>query len=594
MKNVAISIFQVAATALVCCFAIHSARAQAITQNITLQPGWNAVWLEVQPSANRTDTIFSNLPVASVWTRAERLSSVEFIQDPSEEAFNQSGWLGWFHPSRPDAFLGNLFAVHANRAYLIKVNNSTPVNWSVVGRPSLRRLSWVPDSYNLRGLPVDPASPPTFLNFLRPSKAHYDAAAGQLQSIYRLNSASGQWQLVSPGETVQSGAAYWIYSRGASDYVAPLVVGVDSGDGLDFGAELTEAGLRLANHLAAPVNASVREVGGPGSSILSYYQFDPVLGGRWPALPNPLAITLPTAANAQVRLAARRQNLTGSTYQSVLEVRDGAGTRLLVPILVEKSPATGAAALGLAAAAAPSNPLAGLWVGTATLDAVSEPHTANPTNATPTKSQLSLRLLVHLDASGQARLLKEVVQMWRNGTSTNDASGNAVTDKPGEYVLLTDDTRLPMFSGATVRDGQSVGRRISSIGYDFPSNSSNNFLNLSGSFAIGQSLNGTLTLPYDYATNPFKHKYHPDHDNLTNRFDGPAIESYTTTRQIRFDFATSPPAGVPPVADFGFNQMGGTYRETISGIHKHPIHVRGTFQLARVSSIPELNPSPTP
>jgi hypothetical protein len=40
--------------------------------------------------------------------------------------------------------------------------------------------------------------------------------------------------------------------------------------------------------------------------------------------------------------------------------------------------------------------------------------------------------------------------------------------------------------------------------------------------------------------------------------------------------------------------MGGAYRETISGIHKHPIYVRGTFQLARVSSIAELNPSPTP
>jgi len=593
MRNSVTSIFQVAATALVCCFAIHSARGQTITQNITLQPGWNAVWLEVQPTANRTDTIFSNLPVASVWTRADRLSSVEFIQDPSEEAFNQTGWLGWFHPSRPEAFIGNLFALHANRAYLIKLTSSTPVNWTVVGRPALRRLVWVPDSYNLRGLPVDPASPPTFLNFLRPSKAHYDTAAGQLQKAYRLNSASGQWQLVSPGETVQSGAAYWIYSQGSSDYVAPLSAEVDFGDGLDFGGELTEANLRLVNHLNGPVNASVRELASPGS-ILSYYQFDPVLGGRWPALPNPLTITVPTGARPRLRVAARRQHLNGNTYQSVLEVRDGAGTRLLVPLLVEKSTTTGAAAFGLATAAAPPNPLAGLWVGTATLDAVSEPHSANPTNPTPTKSQLSLRLLVHLDASGQARLLKEVIQMWRNGTFTNDASGNGVTDKPGEYVLLTDDTRLPMFNGATVRDGQSVGRRISSIGYDFPSSSSNNFLNLSGTFAIGQSLNATLTLPYDHATNPFKHKYHPDHDNLTNRFDGPAIESYTTTRQIRFDFAAAPPPGVPPVADFGFNQMGGTYRETISGIHKHPIHVRGTFQLARVSSIPELNPSPTP
>src|SRR5688572_10438830 len=182
MRNLFISTWRIAA-AFAFGLTIDCARAQTITQSITLQPGWNAVWLEVQPAANRTDTVFSNLPVASVWTRAERLSSVEFIQDPSEETFNEAGWLGWFHPSRPEAFLGNLFAVHANRAYLIKLTNATPVNWSVVGRPSLRRVSWVPDSYNLRGLPVDPASPPTFLNFLRPSKAHYDAAAGQLQSV---------------------------------------------------------------------------------------------------------------------------------------------------------------------------------------------------------------------------------------------------------------------------------------------------------------------------------------------------------------------------------------------------------------------------
>jgi hypothetical protein len=591
MKNPFASIFQVAA-ALLCGFAIHPARAQNITQNVTLQPGWNAVWLEVQPISNRTDTVFGGLPVASVWTRAERSSSVEFIQNPSEEAFNQTGWLGWFHPSRPEAFIGNLFALHANRAYLVKLTNSTPVNWSVVGRPALRRLAWAPDSYNLRGLPVDPSSPPTFLNFFRPSKAHYDATAGQLQRVYRLNSASGQWQLVSSGETVQSGVAYWIYSHGSSDYVAPLSAQVDVGDGLDFGAELTEADLRLANHLTTPLNVSVRELGSPGS-ILSYYQFDPVLGGRWPALPNPLTLTVPADTTPRLLLAARRQHLAGSAYQSVIEVRDGVGTRLLVPLSVEKSPAASAAA-GIAAAAAPANPLAGLWLGTATLDAVSEPHSANPANPTPTKSKLSLRLLVHLDAAGQARLLKDVIQMWRNGTSTNDASGNNVVDKPGEYVLLTDDTLIPMFDGATVRDGQSVGRRISSIGYDFPSSSSNNFLTFSGSLAIGQSLSATLTLPYDHATNPFKHKYHPDHDNLTNRFDGPAIESYTTTRQISLDFAASPPAGVPPVADFGFNQMGGAYSETISGIHKHPIHIRGTFQLGRVSTIPELNPSPTP
>jgi len=50
---------------------------------------------------------------------------------------------------------------------------------------------------------VDPAAPPTFLNFFRPSKAHYDAATGQLQKIYRLN--GGQWAPVAPGETIAAG-----------------------------------------------------------------------------------------------------------------------------------------------------------------------------------------------------------------------------------------------------------------------------------------------------------------------------------------------------------------------------------------------------
>ena len=44
---------------------------------------------------------------------------------------------------------------------------------------------------------------------------------------------------------------------------------------------------------------------------------------------------------------------------------------------------------------------------------------------TPTKSEFKLRLLLHVDNTGQARLLKEVVQMWRDGTYTNDASGQA-------------------------------------------------------------------------------------------------------------------------------------------------------------------------
>jgi hypothetical protein len=301
-----------------------------------------------------------------------------------------------------------------------------------------------------------------------------------------------------------------------------------------------------------------------------------------------------------LRLAVKRQEFTQTNYTSILEVRDGAGIRLLVPVSAQApSSAVGAAFADIgkagksfASPAEESRSHAGLWVGSATLNAVSEPRSANPTNPTPTKSQLNLTLIVHVDTNGQARLLKEVTQMWRDGTYTNDGSGNKVVDKPGQYVLLTDDTLIPFFAGSAVRDGESVGRRISTVGYDFPTSSTNNFLNLSGPFAISQKLTATLTLPFDHPTNPFKHKYHPDHDNL-NATNGPAMESYTTTRQIELAPSATPPDG-PAVPDYGYNALGGAYRETITGIHKSAIRISGTFRLSRVSSIAQLNPSPTP
>ena len=58
----------VAASAI--CFAALPIKAQNVTQTITLQPGWNAIWIEVQPTNNRASAVFSNLPIVSVGTRA--------------------------------------------------------------------------------------------------------------------------------------------------------------------------------------------------------------------------------------------------------------------------------------------------------------------------------------------------------------------------------------------------------------------------------------------------------------------------------------------------------------------------------------------
>jgi len=576
-----------AALLVLCGFGALPGRSQTFTQTITLQPGWNSVWLEVQPADNSSGAVFGQLPIASAWTRSERKTSVEFVQNASETAFNTAAWLHWLPPNRSESFLNNLFAVYANRAYLIKCTNDAPVVWNLTGRPSLRQPNWVADSYNLRGLPVDVTSPPTFLNFFRYSKAHYSFTSGQLQKIFRLN-GSGQWTQVAPTDPTKSGEAYWIYTQGASDYFAPLTPDVDLGDGLDFGEELSELDLRLRNKSTSPMNLLVKEINPEVPSALSYYRFLTNSGGQWPQLTGTLVQTSTAGSETRMRLAIRRQAIGSSGYGSILEVSDGAGTRVLIPV---QSSAGAADLLGGPLNEAKTH--AGLWVGNATINAVSEAHSFTPTNTTPTKSEMNLRLILHVNADGQTRLLKEVLQMWRNGTYTNDNDGNLVVDRPGQYVLLTDDALIGQFEGATLRDGESVGRRISTVGYDFPANSSSNFLSVSGFFAAGQTLTTTITLPYDAPTNPFQHKYHPDHDNLNARFDGPAVESYTVIRQVEFQPASSPPAG-PEVADYGYNELGGNYSEIITGLHKNPIHLSGTFQLTRVSRIAELNPSPTP
>lgn len=92
---------------------------QTVNQTIDLRPGWNAVYLEVEPNPRDTASVFAGLPIASVWAWNPRTSPVQFIQNPDELVPNQPGWLVFFPPSRPEAFLTNLFIVQANRAYLI-------------------------------------------------------------------------------------------------------------------------------------------------------------------------------------------------------------------------------------------------------------------------------------------------------------------------------------------------------------------------------------------------------------------------------------------------------------------------------------------
>jgi hypothetical protein len=126
-------------------FASANARAVvSLTQHIDMAPGWNAIYLEVDPEDPDPMRVFEGLPVESVWTTSDTLVSAEFIEDPSESFVGRPGWIAWFPPDRPEmAEITSLVQIAGNRPYLVKLRGNDSVTLSIGGSPRVTRRRWV-------------------------------------------------------------------------------------------------------------------------------------------------------------------------------------------------------------------------------------------------------------------------------------------------------------------------------------------------------------------------------------------------------------------------------------------------------------------
>ena len=593
--------------ALLC--GVHTSLGQWVTQTVSLNPGWNAVFLEIQPASDDCDVLFSGIPVESVWAWNRRYSSVQFIQDVSNLLPGAPDWLTYLPADQPARATRNLFALQGGRPYLIKLKSGSPVTtWTIVGQPAVRPVDWLPDSYNFVGFTLASGNSPTFQDFFSGSPAH----AGQ--ALFRLNS-SGSWGAVSSPATtsMKSAEGFWVYCKGASAFSGPLQLTLEKRDGLLYGRSLTEQTLRIKNNSSSAKTFTLQQLVSQsppstnfpvlaGAVPLSYYQLDTASQQfGWVPLPAQLQ-----KVNAQpgeewvLRLQVNRPQMAdfvpppinnGVLYESVLQISDNTGVRSVVAVSSEglKNYDTTASSHG-AKGGSPPDPRAGLWVGSAVINGVSQPASISaPTNPVPVGAPFQFRLLVHVDDSGNARLLQKVLEMFKNGTLKPDPNNpsNNVVDQPGHYVLVTDDTLIPQFTGSALRDGQPVARRLSSAAFGFAKPI---LLTSNGAFGAG-SFACQLSLGYDDPLNPFKHLYHPDHDNLDDRFQNKlpeGAESFSINRQIELDFTTQDPDNLT-VSGWGDNQLGGTYKEVISGLHNQAIYLSGTFRLTRATTIGVLN-----
>ena len=113
---------------------------------------------------------------------------------------------------------------------------------------------------------------------------------------------------------------------------------------------------------------------------------------------------------------------------------------------------------------------------------------------------------------------------------------------------------------------------------------------MSGAFGT-EPLTVTLTVDKDADLNPFIHQYHPDHDNLSPRYDETPLvagtESFTFTRDLTLTFTANDPEGLN-LSGWGDTIVGGDYEETLSGVHRNDIHTKGFFRLQHISPVATL------
>ncbi len=580
-----------------------SASAQWATQTLSLRAGWTAIFLEVQPNPADCDTVFAGLPVESVWAWNSRFSTVQYISDPNSLLPGQPDWLTWVPVGSTNRVSANLFNLLGGRAYLIKT--TTAATLTVRGQPLQRSPDWLASSFNLAGAYVSSNNPPTFQAYFAPSPAH----AGQ--PVFRLNAAGSWVQVASPSTTaVTPGESFWVRAAGPSTYPGFLKVTYERGRALDYGRGLVEQTLRIKNTSSNTTTFTLKTLasGSPsntsspalaGAVPLSYWRMNFAASNQvgWVNLPAQLTSpSMAPGAEWAVRLAVRRADMNSfslpagysdAQYQSLLEVTDTLGSRSVVPVsangLVSFSSGSSVRRPGRQASTQP-DPHAGLWVGSVILSNVNE--AASSVVSTPTASEFQFRVIMHVDSAGETKLLQKVVLAWTNGVSITNDQGFQETVSPGRFVLITDENLLSRYSGSSVRDGTVSGRRYSTAAFGFRDPIS---VNRTGSFGdTNATFSCNVPLGFDDPVNPFKHRYHPDHNNLDDRYATTVRECPDVSRQISFQFSGQPVDNAG-MAGWGDNQLGGTYSETITGLHKNPITAQGIFRVFRASTVDALN-----
>lgn len=543
------------------------ARAQWQTDTYTLKGGWNAIYLHGDATHANIETQITNMNVEEIWRWVPNPDRVQYVSTPSAPAAPTPEWQIW-RRTLPPLVVNDMTTLPGQSAYLVKCAGTTANTYTVSlsHRPLPPRAVWLRYGANLLGFPakLNGANHPIFNTYF----AAFPSAVAANVKIYKyiggdLGTTNPQQVFSTASERVNRLQAYWFDTELVNNYTAAVEIELGNPNGLVFGDGGSSILVRLRNRgttstivtlasmaSATPPSGQTAIVGQVPLSLRTFnattadWSYQPVTGDITRTLAGGATVDLTFAVNrGDAAMLAQAAN-PGALFASLLRVTDSTNlTDVYLPV------------------SAQSASMAGLWVGDATVTNVQSTLVGS---GTTTSKPYTLRYLFHVDASGQARLLSQVFSGRLTSTDApglcSKESGLKTTDKVTAKRMSV--SHLPP---ETVVGAAGTGN--------------------SGSIALGGTLQRRVVIDYASAVNPFVHQYHPDHDNLNPRFVTlPAgVESWTLRRDVSLTFSTTPTTDSNPAA-WGATQLGGTYSETLTGAHKLPLTVTGTFLLIRVSS----------
>ena len=303
------------------------------TQTIQLHAGWNAVFLEVDPTNSQVAACFQGAPVTMVAAYTGPSKSVQFVQNPPTNSVTpQNGWDIWYAGGRPDAFLTSFYELAGNQSYMIY--SQSDYTWAVTGSARLTTVKWKPNAYTLTGFGVDPVSPPTFDQFFGGSPQH------QPYQIYQL--ANGIWTKVDNAQTtqIQSGAAYWIYCKGNSAYQGPLNIGVANPSAFPLYG-VGSAGISLQNSSPNPLNVQVQNVAGgaqlPLAFVLRAVSSSNVVSATYDLPDNYSMQSFDAGEGRGFWLTLRPERMSAATQTGLLKITTDLGTQSWLPVTANQS-----------------------------------------------------------------------------------------------------------------------------------------------------------------------------------------------------------------------------------------------------------------